>query len=163
MIKQSTSYELNIAANYPELAQSAYQLFRSHRGSAWSMSTFTKAYQQNHSLILTRVNSSKEDVAKEHVLLGYVLVSSIFDEAEIEDVCIAADMRHSGLATLLFNGLFERLKICKIQQIMLEVATGNDAAKGLYAKLGFIEVGRRKAYYQDAKGVSDAFVLKKTM
>lgn len=158
MMNQSTLYKIHLAANSPELTQAAYKLFCSHRGSAWSMATFTKAYQQNHSLILTRCNSNKE-----HVLLGYILVSSIFDEAEIEDLCIVADERHSGLATLLFNELFERLKTCEIQHIMLEVADGNNAAQGLYAKLGFIEVGRRKAYYQDANGVSDAFVLKKTM
>jgi ribosomal-protein-alanine N-acetyltransferase len=31
----------------------------------------------------------------------------------------------------------------------LEVREGNAAARNLYQKLGFVEVGRRRAYYSD--------------
>jgi len=41
--------------------------------------------------------------------------------------------------------------------VFLEVATGNTAARALYKKFEYIEVGRRRRYYADG---SDAVVLR---
>ena len=41
--------------------------------------------------------------------------------------------------------------------MFLEVATGNAAALALYARAGFVEVGRRRRYYAD---LADALVLR---
>jgi ribosomal-protein-alanine N-acetyltransferase len=44
--------------------------------------------------------------------------------------------------------------------MFLEVSTQNPAARGLYQRLGFTQVGRRASYYADG---SDALVLAKKL
>lgn len=44
--------------------------------------------------------------------------------------------------------------------MFLEVAADNDAARALYAKLGFVEAGRRHGYYGDG---ADALVLRHSL
>jgi ribosomal-protein-alanine N-acetyltransferase len=45
----------------------------------------------------------------------------------------------------------------------LEVAEHNDAARALYAKLGYEEAGRRAAYYAGEGGAVDAIVMRRTL
>ena len=47
-----------------------------------------------------------------------------------------------------------------MSDVFLEVRPSNLHAIALYQSLGFIEVGRRKAYYQAEDGREDALVLK---
>jgi ribosomal-protein-alanine N-acetyltransferase len=44
-----------------------------------------------------------------------------------------------------------------VAAIFLEVSVGNEAARKLYARAGFTEVGRRARYYADG---ADALVLR---
>ena len=50
------------------------------------------------------------------------------------------------------EALIRSLKRAEISRLFLEVAADNEAAKALYAKLGFKEIGRRKGYYQRTAG-----------
>ena len=45
-------------------------------------------------------------------------------------------------------------------EVFLEVRPSNVHAIALYQSVGFVEVGRRKAYYQAVDGREDALVLK---
>jgi ribosomal-protein-alanine N-acetyltransferase len=46
------------------------------------------------------------------------------------------------------------------ESAVLEVRAGNKAAISLYHKLGFAEVGKRKAYYSDGE---DALLMQKDL
>ena len=56
-----------------------------------------------------------------------------------------------------------RLAGMGVRSLFLEVDEGNAAARRLYERAGFAEVGRRKAYYQKADGsAATALVMKRT-
>ena len=55
--------------------------------------------------------------------------------------------------------LMEELVGANSGAILLEVRESNAAARGLYARFGFREVGRRSAYYH--RPVEDALVLRR--
>ena len=46
-----------------------------------------------------------------------------------------------------------------VRRLLLEVDEGNAAARRLYAKAGFYEVGRRQGYYSGGSGGAAALVL----
>jgi ribosomal-protein-alanine N-acetyltransferase len=51
-----------------------------------------------------------------------------------------------------------------VRALFLEVDEANAAARALYARFGFAEVGRRPAYYRTASGVkSTALVLRRAL
>jgi ribosomal-protein-alanine acetyltransferase len=66
-------------------------------------------------------------------------------ESEILDVIVAPENRRQGVGTRL---VAEALKHCD-GAMFLEVRRSNEAAKVLYEKLGFREVGIRQEYYTD--------------
>jgi ribosomal-protein-alanine N-acetyltransferase len=47
----------------------------------------------------------------------------------------------------------------RVPEVFLEVDENNPAARALYAKLGFAEVGRRKGYYRDGEGGESAALV----
>lgn len=60
---------------------------------------------------------------------------------------VAPDFRRKGLARKLFTALLARARETNSEQVFLEVRESNQAARALYARLGFEESGRRKLYY----------------
>jgi ribosomal-protein-alanine N-acetyltransferase len=85
-------------------------------------------------------------------LLGFVLVRTAADEAEILTIAVRPGQRGRGYGRLLMEEAMRRLYRDRIAACFLEVDQSNEAALGLYRKLGFSEVGRRKGYYQAPAG-----------
>lgn len=59
------------------------------------------------------------------------------------------DFRRRGFAEQLMIGIIEKVREAEGTSVTLEVRVSNVAAQELYRKLGFAEVGLRKAYYND--------------
>ena len=78
-------------------------------------------------------------------------------ECELENLVVAAEYRRRGLASDLLQALIETARERNLERILLEVRESNQAARALYAKLGFQENGRRKAYY--GQPAEDAILL----
>lgn len=87
------------------------------------------------------------------MLLGRVTV----DEAEILTLAVAPEARRQGIAHALLEAARKETRLRGSRTIFLEVAVGNRAARELYCRFGFTEVGRRHRYYPD---LSDALVLR---
>lgn len=87
------------------------------------------------------------------MLLGRVAA----DEAEVLTLAIVPEMRRRGVASGLLVAVRDEVRARGGRAIFLEVATGNLAARALYARCGFVEVGQRRRYYADG---SDAIVLR---
>jgi ribosomal-protein-alanine N-acetyltransferase len=98
-----------------------------------------------------------EETGSSHVC-GFVIARCGVGEWEIENVVVAENQRRRGLGGALVNQLLQAARESVITSVLLEVRPSNTAARGLYQKLGFSEVGRRPAYYRDPP--EDALLLK---
>lgn len=84
--------------------------------------------------------------------VGFVILRAVADEAEVLTLAVGPRQRGRGLGRLLMDEAIRRLYYNRIQSIFLEVDVGNQPALGLYARLGFREVGRRNDYYSTNDG-----------
>jgi ribosomal-protein-alanine acetyltransferase len=78
-------------------------------------------------------------------------------DGDIQTVAVAPEHRGKGLGRLLVEALLGEARQRLASSVFLEVRADNDAARGLYASLGFQEIDRRTGYYQP-DGV-DAIVM----
>lgn len=90
---------------------------------------------------------------------GFILLQSVAEEAEILTLAVHPKARRSGLARALIEQAQDTLSVARI---FLEVAEDNAPARALYAACGFIETGRRSAYYKRPDGSRvDALLLQR--
>jgi ribosomal-protein-alanine N-acetyltransferase len=82
-----------------------------------------------------------------HTPDGFVLARVAASEAEILTLAVPPDRRRRGTGAALVGAAADEAMVRGAHQIFLEVASGNVAARALYAGLGFAEVGQRKGYY----------------
>ncbi|MGE3992760.1 GNAT family N-acetyltransferase [Pseudorhodoplanes sp.] len=80
-------------------------------------------------------------------LAGFIISRMAADEAEILSVAVAESYRGRAIARTLLRHHLGRLAGLGIQSVFLEVDEGNVSALRLYRRAGFVEVGRRAAYY----------------
>ena len=81
--------------------------------------------------------------------VGYAGMWLVFDEAHVTNVAIRKDLRGQGLGEKLMRALIQLAADSGMIWMTLEVRRSNAAAQGLYRKLGFVDVGWRKRYYED--------------
>ena len=89
-------------------------------------------------------------------VLGYAGLQTVLDEGYITNVAVDNTYRRQGIADELIAA-FVRFGQAKLAFLTLEVRASNAPAIALYAKHGFVEVGRRKNYYDDPK--EDALLM----
>lgn len=83
-------------------------------------------------------------------VLGYAGLQTVLDEGYINNVAVDQRFRRQGVADELIAA-FVRFGQARLAFLTLEVRASNAPAIALYAKHGFVEVGRRKNYYDDPK------------
>ena len=92
-------------------------------------------------------------------VVGYVGSQTVLGWTDMMNIAVHPNYRRRGIAEAMVNGLETALKARESQCLTLEVRVSNEAARALYAKLGFQEVGLRKNYYRHPK--EDALILRK--
>lgn len=100
-----------------------------------------------------------EDPRRDESIVGYAVLIQAADEAEILNLAVAADSRGDGIGSSLLASLVETASRDGVRTLYLEVRESNAAARRLYERNGFAEVGRRRGYYQ--RPVEDALILQK--
>lgn len=70
-------------------------------------------------------------------------------EAHITNIAVRESCRRQGIGELLLTVVINLAIELKAQVLTLEVRASNTAARNLYQKYGFTEVGRRRGYYTD--------------
>ena len=92
-------------------------------------------------------------------LAGYVGSQTVMDETDMMNLAVAPQFRRQGVGEALVNALVASLTDFGSRCLTLEVRDSNEAARALYGKLGFTEIGRRRGYYRDPR--EDALILRK--
>ena len=92
-------------------------------------------------------------------LVGYYALQYVLDEAEIAIIAVKRKFRRQGMGRRLLEEIKSFAIGQKIRKIHLEVRSENEAAVHLYRSFGFVEVGRRKNYYEAPKDDAILFCL----
>jgi [ribosomal protein S18]-alanine N-acetyltransferase len=91
-------------------------------------------------------------------VVGFIIGRQVANEWEIENIAVTGTARRCGLGSRLVGEFLDLVRGRSGKAVFLEVRESNQAARSLYEKWAFLEVGRRKMYYQDP--AEDALVLK---
>jgi len=80
---------------------------------------------------------------------GFIIGKAVGSELEIENLAVHSSARRLGLGASLLKELLTMACNQGIEAVFLEVRESNQAARGLYEKHSFANIGRRKHYYRD--------------
>ena len=90
-------------------------------------------------------------------ILAYLGLWMDEDRAQITTIGVDPEHRGKGYAKKLMEHMLEACSSKGVKIYSLEVRVSNQAAISLYQRFGFIQVGLRKAYYQDNH--EDAYLM----
>jgi ribosomal-protein-alanine N-acetyltransferase len=94
-------------------------------------------------------------------LAGYFLLMAAVDEAHLLNVSVAESRQRQGLGHYLLDKVAACARGLGAESILLEVRPTNLRALKVYLRYGFVEIGRRKAYYPAHNGQrEDAIVMR---
>jgi len=94
---------------------------------------------------------------------GFILCRAIAGEAEVLTLAVRPERRRAGVGAALVAAALGAAAT-RAAAMFLEVGDDNPAAQALYARAGFVRVGRRPGYYARAGGAAaDAIVMRRTL
>ena len=117
----------------------------------WSEGMILSCFEDGIDLtLITRISDG--------AIVGYSVVDRRVDgEAELHNIAVLPEYRGKGLSTLLMDKMISDVNEADV--IFLEVRASNTAAKGLYKKYGFTEIGIRRNYYKNP--TEDAIIMQR--
>ena len=110
---------------------------QSTSASHWSSNQYEKLLQNGIVLVAEQAGT----------LCGFISAQAAAGEWEIENVVIARDFLRQGINK-------------NASSVLLEVRESNQAARSLYQKLNFIEMGRRTKYYREPQEDSVLYAIR---
>ena len=136
------------------------ELHKRNFASFWSAEDILNFANSDNVIVLLYKNKSKVDLNSAQNIDAFALMSCALDTAELLTICVDPIQHRKSIAFLLLLNGITFIKGIGVSEVFLEVSVQNQAAIGLYTKLGFVKVGHRKAYYSDG---SAAIVMKKNV
>jgi len=107
--------------------------------------------QQYRSLVLPDAAASTLTLVAQSpensIIVGFLIARHVAPEWEIENIVVAPETKRKGVGTGLVQELVKQAQQTNSETVFLEVRDSNTAARALYERAGFYEVGRRKSYY----------------
>ena len=94
-------------------------------------------------------------------IVGYCIVYTADDEADIARIAVLKESRRFGIASELIHALDVICWENQIQIIMLDVRVSNDGARTFYEKHGFTQDGIRENYYKNP--IEDAILMSRAV
>lgn len=120
-------------------------------GEAWSREMMREELTADHRVYLALVDGTG-------AVRGYGGLLAVGEEGDIQTIALDPESRGDGQGRRLMNALLDAGEGLGVREVLLEVRADNPVARGLYASLGFEEIGVRPRYYQP-DGI-DAIVMK---
>jgi len=93
-------------------------------------------------------NADGHLICDEQQTIGYLLVQSVLDEAELLNIVIFKPFQGKGYGRSAIEQLKKDLSAVAVKKIFLEVRCSNAAARALYKSAGFELLATRKGYYR---------------
>lgn len=119
----------------------------------WSRVNFTDSLATGYDAWVLRDDAGK--------LAGYFLLMGAVDEAHLLDVAVAPAFQGCGLGRFLLDKVAARARGMGMASVLLEVRPSNGRALDVYRRYGYVEIGRRRAYYPAHLGQrEDAIVMR---
>jgi len=109
---------------------------------------------------LLRLFGSEEDAEpapRDELVIGFVGVWLVVDEAHIVKIAVRDEYRRRGIGEMLLIASVELALMNERSAVTLECRVSNDAAIALYEKYGFQRLGIRPRYYSDNR--EDALIM----
>jgi ribosomal-protein-alanine N-acetyltransferase len=124
----------------------------------WSQEQYAQVFRAGapRRLVLVIEEQSEEEQSE---IRGFLAARGMGEEWEIENVVVAGMAQRRGLGTRLLEEFLSRTRAEGGTSVFLEARESNAAARALYARLAFVESGRRRAYYRDPE--EDAIVYRR--
>lgn len=142
--------ELKTAVMAPEDVDAVHEIEKVSLREAWTKEALFKDLTENP---CARYLVLKED----GVPVAYAGAWFVIDEGHITNVAVRPDKRRMGYGQKIVSDMMQLAADTGMGYLTLEVRASNQAARGLYRKLGFVELGKRKRYYED--NGEDALIL----
>lgn len=90
---------------------------------------------------------------------GYGVLVIGVGEAHLLNLSVAAEWQRQGLGRSFLQHFIAIARDCEARRILLEVRPSNEAARWLYADIGFRELYVRRGYYPAETGREDAILM----
>lgn len=119
----------------------------------WSWPAFAPLVNREHVYFVVATRGGE--------VVGYAVAYIAGGEAEIANIAVAGPARGQGMGTILLRHLFTTLRSAAALEVWLDVRASNTAARALYERAGFQEVGRRRNYYR--RPVEDAISMRRSL
>jgi ribosomal-protein-alanine N-acetyltransferase len=119
-------------------------------GHPWSRGNFNDSLANGY---ICKVYEAANEV------VGYAVLMPALDEVHLLDISIASTFQHMGLGGKLLSDMLALVRELKFERVILEVRRSNLAAKALYRKVGFSDIGVRRDYYPADNAREDAIVM----
>ncbi len=100
---------------------------------------------------------------QEGAVIGYGIMQVVARESHVLNLCVHPAHHRQGFGRALLARLLDLARDHRTDTVLLEVRPTNEAAIALYTRMGFNEVGVRRAYYPGHKGKEDALILARSL
>lgn len=123
--------------------------------NAWSAESFQKFL----ALPTCFAHLATTNVQTDAIPVGFILCQCAAGTADVLTFGVVPGHRRKGIGSQLLSAAVAQAAQMGIEDIHLEVAEDNAAARKCYERLWFREIGRRINYYRTPKGMLDAVIL----
>jgi [ribosomal protein S18]-alanine N-acetyltransferase len=116
----------------------------------WSRSFFEKELVASQAVCTVAVAGGD---GRPGLIIGYTVCWRVLDELHLLNVAVHPEHRGGAIGRRLVEAVLDDGRATGARVVYLEVRAGNVAARRLYRRLGFRDLGVRRAYYgpgQDA-------------
>jgi ribosomal-protein-alanine N-acetyltransferase len=117
--------------------------------SPWTRGMFAQTLESP--VARSRVMTEGRDI------VGYIIFYQAGLEMHVMNIAVHPGHRHQGIGLDMMETVLGRARMNSVEECFLEVRETNCPARGLYEKLGFKRIGRRKGYYTETN--EDAIVM----
>lgn len=109
----------------------------------WSEKALTEELNVPTAIFITALSDG--------IVAGYMGMHHLGDVGYICNIAVSSNYRRIGVASVLLNAQINYARKHALSEITLEVRTSNEAARRLYEKFGFEQLGTRPNFYNNPK------------